>query len=131
MAGVAENLNVRITLTLEKKQQRLKWCVGGSDFPSSDYRTTIKRLLRDYQTTFPLRRGNFILTATVDTAKSNIRVHFINFVVESQQANRSLPHVFVAQDTVADLPYQLCNFESFFVFFIVHKGGRSFTSAQT
>ena len=64
MAGVAENLNVRVTLTLEKKQ-RLKWCVGGNDFPLSDYRTTIKRLLHDYQTTFQLRCGNFILTATV------------------------------------------------------------------
>ena len=63
MAGVAENQNVRVTLTLEKNQ-RLKWCVGGNDFPLSDYRTTIKRLLRDYQTTFPLRCGNFILTAT-------------------------------------------------------------------
>ena len=64
MAGVAENLNVRVTLTLEKNQ-RLKWCVGGNDFPLSDYRTTIKRLLRNYQTTFSLRCGNFILTATV------------------------------------------------------------------
>ena len=53
MAGVAENLNVRVTLTLEKKQQ-LKWCVGGNDFP-----------LSDYQTTFELRCGNFILAATV------------------------------------------------------------------
>ena len=60
----------------------------------------------------------------LDTAKSIIRVHFINFVVESQQANRSLPHVFVTQNTVADLPYQLCNFESFFVFFLLFiKGG--------
>ena len=50
MAGVAENLNVRVTLTLEKNQ-RLKWCVGGNDFPLSDYRTTIKRLSNDYQTT--------------------------------------------------------------------------------
>ena len=43
MAGVAENLNVRVTLTLEKKQ-RLKWCVGGNDFSLSDYRMTMKRL---------------------------------------------------------------------------------------
>ena len=56
MAGVAENLNVRVTLTLEKNQ-RLNWCVGGNDFP-----------LSNYQTTFPLRRGNFILTATVQLA---------------------------------------------------------------
>ena len=47
MAGVAENLNVRVTLTLEKKQ-RLKWCVGGNDFPLSDYRTTMKRLSNDF-----------------------------------------------------------------------------------
>ena len=66
MAGVAENLNVCVTLKLEKNQ-RLKWCVGGNDFPLNDYRTTIKRLLRNYQATFPLRRGNFILTATVYT----------------------------------------------------------------
>ena len=68
MAGVAENLNVCVTLTLEKKR-RLKWCVGGNYFPLSDYRTTIKttikRLLHDYQTTFQLRCGNFILAATV------------------------------------------------------------------
>ena len=42
--GVAENLNVRITLTLEKKQ-RLKWCIGGNDFPS-----TIERLSNDFST---------------------------------------------------------------------------------
>ena len=63
MAGVAENLNVRVTLTLEN--QRLKWCVGRNDFLLSDYQTTIERLLRDYQATLPLRQGNFILTATV------------------------------------------------------------------
>ena len=51
MAGVAENLNVRVTLTLEKKKQRLKWCVGGNDFPFSDYRTTMKRLSNDFCTT--------------------------------------------------------------------------------
>ena len=50
MAGVAENVNVRVTLILEKKQ-RLKWCVGGNDFPLSDYRTTIKRLSNDFCTT--------------------------------------------------------------------------------
>ena len=49
MAGVAENLNVRVTLTLEKKQ-RLKWCVGGNDFRLSDYRTTMKRLSNDFST---------------------------------------------------------------------------------
>ena len=31
----------------------------------NDYRTTIKRLLRNYYMTFQLRCGNFILTATV------------------------------------------------------------------
>ena len=68
MAGVTENLNVRVTLTLEKKQ-RLKWCVGGNNFPLSNCRTAIKRLLRDYQATFPLCHGNFILTATVTASK--------------------------------------------------------------
>ena len=66
MAGVAENLNVCVNLTLLKK-----WCVGGNDFPLSNYRTTIERLLRDYQATFPLHRGNFILTATVDLTALN------------------------------------------------------------
>ena len=37
MAGVAENLNVCVTL-------------GGNDFPLSDYRTTIKRLSNDFST---------------------------------------------------------------------------------
>ena len=50
MTGVAENLNVRVTLTLEKKQ-RLNWCVGGNDFPLSDYRTAMKRLSNDFCTT--------------------------------------------------------------------------------
>ena len=54
MAGVAETLNVRVTLTLEKN-----WCVGGNDFPLSDYRTTIKRLLHDYQTTFARLSNDF------------------------------------------------------------------------
>ena len=45
MVGVAENLNVRVTLTLEKK-----WCVGGNDFPLSDYRTTIAQLSSDFST---------------------------------------------------------------------------------
>ena len=49
MAGVAENFNVRVTLTLEKKQ-RLKWCVGGNNSPLSDYRTTIARLPSDFST---------------------------------------------------------------------------------
>ena len=47
MAGVAENLNVRVTLKLEKKQ-RLKWCVGGNDFPLNDYQTTFARLSNDF-----------------------------------------------------------------------------------
>ena len=47
MASVAENLNVHVTLTLEKTSD-LKWCVGGKDFPLSDYRTTIKQQSSDY-----------------------------------------------------------------------------------
>ena len=57
MAGVAENINVRVTLKLEKNQQ-LKWHVGGNDF-------RIEQLSSNYQATFPLRCGKFILTATV------------------------------------------------------------------
>ena len=56
MAGVAENLNVHVTLTHEKPA--IKWCAGGNDLP-------LERLLRDYQVTFPLHCGNFILTATI------------------------------------------------------------------
>ena len=56
MAGVAENLNVRVTLTLEKNQ-RLKWCVGGNDFLLSNYRTTIARLSSYFST--PLWELNF------------------------------------------------------------------------
>ena len=50
MVGVAENLNVSVTSTLEKKK-KLKWCAGGNDFPLSDYRTTTKRLPNDFCTT--------------------------------------------------------------------------------
>ena len=50
MARVAENLNVRVTLTLEKKKQRLKWCVGGNDFSLSNYQMTIARLSNDFST---------------------------------------------------------------------------------
>ena len=52
MAGVAENLNVRVTLTLEEKK-------------ATKVVRRRKRFFRDYQTTFQLRCGNFILTATV------------------------------------------------------------------
>ena len=67
MVGVAENLNVRVTLTLEKPatkvvRRRKQFSV---EQLSNDYETTIERLLRDYQATFPLHCGNFILTATV------------------------------------------------------------------
>ena len=68
MVGVAKNLNVRVTLTLEKKTATkvVRWRKRFSiERLCNDYRTTIKRLLRNYQTTFPLRCGNFILTATV------------------------------------------------------------------
>ena len=40
MVGVAENLNVRVTLKLEIKQG-LKWRIGGNNFPLSDYLETI------------------------------------------------------------------------------------------
>ena len=63
VGGITKNLNVRVL-----KNQWLKCCVGGNNFPLSNYRTTMERLLRDYQATFPLRRGNFILTATVLSA---------------------------------------------------------------
>ena len=51
MAGVAENLNVRVTLTLEKKtatkvvRRRKRFSI---EQLSNDYRKTIKQLLRDY-----------------------------------------------------------------------------------
>ena len=57
MAGMVENLIVRATLKLEEKK-RLKWCVGVNYFLT-------ERLLSDYQATFPLCCGNYILTATV------------------------------------------------------------------
>ena len=60
MAGVAENLNVRVTLTLEKKP--------ATKLVRRRKRFSIEQLSNDYQTTFPLRRGNFILTATVQLA---------------------------------------------------------------
>ena len=82
MAGEAENLNVRVL-----KNQRLKWCVGGNNFPLSDYRTTVELLLRNYQVTLPLRRGNFILSATVVSSQSAwtfllrcIYVHYPSFL---------------------------------------------------
>ena len=65
MAGEAENLNMHVL-----KNQRLKWCIGGNNFPLSDYRTTVELLLRNYQATLPLRCGNFILTATVVRSQS-------------------------------------------------------------
>ena len=63
MAGVAENLNVCVTLTLEKPatkvvRRRKRFSI---ERLSNDYQTTIARLSND----FPLHRGNFILTATV------------------------------------------------------------------
>ena len=67
MVGVAENVNVRVTLT--SKNQRLKWHVGGNDF-------WIERLQSsNYQATFPLRCVNFILTATACGSCRSINRH--------------------------------------------------------
>ena len=57
MAGVAENLNVRVTLKLEKKP--------ATKVARSRKRFSIEGLSSNYQATFPLHCGNFILTATV------------------------------------------------------------------
>ena len=74
MAGVVENLNVRVTLTLKKPatkvvRRRKRFSI---EQLSNDYGTTIERPLRDYQATYPLRRGNFILTATVLSDHMNL-----------------------------------------------------------
>ena len=68
MVGVAEILNVCVTLTLTKTATIAvrRWKRFSIEQLSNDY----ERLLNDYcatdyQATFPLRRGNFILTATV------------------------------------------------------------------
>ena len=56
MAGVAENLNVRVTLTLEKPTTKVA---------RRQKLFSIEQLSSDYQVTFLLRCVNFILTATV------------------------------------------------------------------
>ena len=72
MVGVAENLNMRITLTLEKKT--------ATKVVRRRKRLSIERLLRDIQTTFPLRHGNIILTATVSyVTHSEKTVHLLKF----------------------------------------------------
>ena len=64
MVGVVENLKVRVTLTLEKSATKVvcRW-----------KRFSIERLLRDYQATFPLCSGNFILTATAASQELEIK----------------------------------------------------------
>ena len=42
-----------------------------------------QRLLRDYQATFPLRRGNFILIATVEAAKGSTSNVFSNYYLKT------------------------------------------------
>ena len=50
MVGVAKNLNVRITLTLKKNKQQLKWCVGRNSFPLRDYGTTVAHVSSVFST---------------------------------------------------------------------------------